>query len=322
MKVNGGKALTGVLLIAAGSALSQGASAQEATVAVSPTGGDVWGQAWAEHGGVRTWGDVEAGFRAFIDRPPNAALPGIMPSGVPTAAGTNVNPLTGGQPAPIFNTDRNNRAKFEEYGNVNPGLYLERLILGAQTKDGDYAAELRADDVGNNNQRFIFDWSKAGEHYGTFSWDQIPHLYSTSALSIWNGVGTNFLTTPVSDPHGRRDRRPPCGQRPCRQPGRLQCPAGASQSHRDRHPARQVLGDGALDARPELGFPGRLFARAARGHPGRRRGDRRHGSAADGAAAGAGGRHHAERQDVWPVFRRHAVGWKVQHSHLGECLKL
>ncbi|NJO54269.1 MAG: MtrB/PioB family outer membrane beta-barrel protein [Bacteroidales bacterium] len=185
MKVNGGMALTGVLLIAAGSALSQGASAAEPAVPAE------------EHGGVSISGEIEAGFRAFIERPPSYALPGILPAGRPTATGTNTNPLMGGQPSPIFNTDRDNRAKFEEYGNVRPGFYLEKIDINAQTKDGDYFADFRGDNVGNNDQRFIFDWSKAGEHYGTYSWDQIPHLYSASAQSIWSGVGTNFLTTPV-----------------------------------------------------------------------------------------------------------------------------
>ena len=62
--------------------------------------------------------------------------------------------------------------------------------------DGLYASELRADNIGNNNQRYIFDASKAGEHYLTVIWDQIPHLYNTSAQSIWNGVGTDTRSRP------------------------------------------------------------------------------------------------------------------------------
>src|SRR5262249_54052194 len=74
---------------------------------------------------------------------------------------------------------------------------FETLRLGAQTVDGMYSFEMRAKNVANNNQSYVFDWSKAGEHYGTLSWDQIPHLYSRSAQSIWNpsSVGSNFLTT-------------------------------------------------------------------------------------------------------------------------------
>ncbi len=88
-------------------------------------------------------------------------------------------------------------AKFEEYGNVPQGAYLERLNVGGQTKDAEYFADLRASDVGNNNQQYIFDCAKTGDFSGSVGWDQIPHLYSTTAQSIWNGAGTANLTTNV-----------------------------------------------------------------------------------------------------------------------------
>ena len=40
------------------------------------------------------------------------------------------------------------------------------------------------------------DVSKAGEHYLNFGWDQTPHVYSTSAQTLYNGVGTTALTLP------------------------------------------------------------------------------------------------------------------------------
>lgn len=136
----------------------------------------------AAHGGWSYSGEFEAGWRSFIQRPPKSATPWVSPT----------NPTGGG--------DRNNRSKFEEYGRIAPGFYAEYLRMTLQTKDGTYWNELRADNIGNNNQRYIFDFSKAGEHYLTLGWDEIPHLYNTSALSIWNGVGTTTLTTPVAVP--------------------------------------------------------------------------------------------------------------------------
>lgn len=130
-----------------------------------------------EHGGVDSWGNIEAGGRFFIERPPSGGAAWVTPS-IQRPQGQSI-------------------AKYEEYGNVPEGLYLERLYVGGQTKDAEYYVDLRATDVGNNNQRYIFDWAKTGDVSGTITWDQIPHLYSTSAQSIWNGVGTNFLTTNV-----------------------------------------------------------------------------------------------------------------------------
>lgn len=137
---------------------------------------------WAAHGGVTFSGEVEVGGRAFIQRPPKSSTAWVSPTN-PTGAG-----------------DRNNRSKFEEYGKIPQGFYAEYLRLTAQSNDGMYWHELRADNVGYNNQRYVFDYSKAGEHYFTVSWDQIPHLYNTSALNIWGGVGSNNLTTAVSLP--------------------------------------------------------------------------------------------------------------------------
>jgi MtrB/PioB family decaheme-associated outer membrane protein len=137
----------------------------------------------AEHGGIAHWGEFEVGFRSYLWRQPRSAFPWQTPT----------------SPA---NLNRNNDSKFEEYGNLPPGIFGEWLRLGAMTKDGSYGTEFTGENIGNNNQRYILDASKAGEHYFTAMWDQIPHLYNTSAQSIWNGVGTNFLTTPVSIPIG------------------------------------------------------------------------------------------------------------------------
>ena len=118
-----------------------------------------------------TWGEIEAGWRSYIQRPPQ----------VPAGSG-NADTSVGGL------ADRNNIAKFWEYGSIKPGLFLETLNIGAESKDGMYFGELRASNVGTDFQKYIVDLQKTGEHYFTFTWDQIPHLYSTSAQSIWCGT--------------------------------------------------------------------------------------------------------------------------------------
>jgi MtrB/PioB family decaheme-associated outer membrane protein len=121
--------------------------------------------------GLNTWGEIEAGWRSYIKRPPQA------PAGWGNAD-TSVGELA----------DRNNIAKFWEYGSVKPGLFLETFNIGAETKDRKYFGELRASNVGSDYQKYVVDLQKTGEHYFTFTYDQIPHLYSTSAQSIWCGT--------------------------------------------------------------------------------------------------------------------------------------
>jgi MtrB/PioB family decaheme-associated outer membrane protein len=178
MKVHGKLLLTGILSVTVGSVACYSAMAQDQAGAEQTQ--PLWPAAITdniatEHGGVESWGDIEAGGRYFIQRPKDGGTPWLTPS--------------------IQRPDKQSIAKFEEYGAVREGAYLERLNVGGQTKDAEYFVDLRATDVSNNNQRYVFDWAKTGEISGTVSWDQIPHLYSTSAQSIWSGA--NNLTTNV-----------------------------------------------------------------------------------------------------------------------------
>ena len=65
-------------------------------------------------------------------------------------------------------------------------------------KVGLYFAEAWAQNIGRNNQSYLLDVGKAGVAYLTLGFDQTPHLYSTSAVSIWGGVGSTTLTTPFN----------------------------------------------------------------------------------------------------------------------------
>ena len=83
-------------------------------------------------------------------------------------------------------------AGYYEYSDVKPGAF-GNFDLSAGTKDGLYQIDAGGKNVGYNDESFYFDWSKAGEHYFNFYWDQTPHLYSMSAQTpfVLNG---NVLT--------------------------------------------------------------------------------------------------------------------------------
>jgi MtrB/PioB family decaheme-associated outer membrane protein len=181
MKICGRIILTGIASVTFGSLACYSAAAQNRAQAAEPEQ-QMWPAAITDgiatdHGGVKSWGDIEFGGRYFIQRPGDIGRAWLTP-------GKNPNDQS--------------ISKFEEYGKVPEGAFLERLQIGGQTKDAEYFVDLRATDVGNNNQRYIFDWGKTGDISGTVSWDQIPHLYSTTAQNIWKGVGTSNLTTNVN----------------------------------------------------------------------------------------------------------------------------
>lgn len=85
------------------------------------------------------------------------------------------------RPAP---TDR---AKFEQYGELPPGAFLDELHLFTQAQSGPLM-ELWASNVGLNNQRYQMRFYDPGDYYFTVEYAQLPHLYSTQALTLYDGV--------------------------------------------------------------------------------------------------------------------------------------
>ena len=125
------------------------------------------------------YGDIVAGWRLFIDEPPSGF--GRGPGGVPLTA-----------------KETESRAKFERFGEIPEGPFLESLYLGAATADGRFVADLWATDVAQNDQNYQLELSRPGKHYLFLEWDQIPYLASTSAKSLWNTSDPSNLT--IADP--------------------------------------------------------------------------------------------------------------------------
>jgi Putative outer membrane beta-barrel porin, MtrB/PioB len=125
------------------------------------------------------YGGLEAGGRFFSNQPPS----GFGRSGPPE---NWLTPVT-----------TQSRAKFEEYGQIRPGAFLDWINLQAGTTDGRYAYDFWGRSVGINNQSYTFDASEVGRHYLSLGWDQTPHLLSTSAKNIFGGTWTT-LTVPNS----------------------------------------------------------------------------------------------------------------------------
>jgi hypothetical protein len=83
-------------------------------------------------------------------------------------------------------------AKFYEYRDLRPGPTGD-FFVAAGSKDGLYEIDAWGKNVGYRDQRYDAYVSKAGEQYFNFMWDQTPHLYSTSASTLFNTNG-NALT--------------------------------------------------------------------------------------------------------------------------------
>ncbi len=170
--------LLGTILVAA--VPFSGAFAAEKPVAAAAV--PEWPQ-WYFYGGLET------GDRFFGDRPGSGFGKAPPPANWLT-------PVTA-----------QSRAKFEEYGQVLPGAFLDWINLQAGTTDGRYAYDFWGRSVGINNQSYTLDASELGRHYLSLGWDQTPHLISTSAKSIFGGTWT-ALTVPNSVKGALQDQLP------------------------------------------------------------------------------------------------------------------
>lgn len=83
-------------------------------------------------------------------------------------------------------------AKFYEYRDLRPGPFGD-FNVGFGSKNGLYEVDAWGNNVGYDDQRYNAYLSKAGEQYFNFMWDETPHIYSTSASTLFNTNG-NALT--------------------------------------------------------------------------------------------------------------------------------
>jgi len=86
-------------------------------------------------------------------------------------------------------------AKFYEYRDLRQGPF-GIFWLSTGSRDGLYQVDVGGKNVGYDDQNYYLEASKAGQHYFNFEWDQTPHVYSTSAQTFYQGLGTGALTLP------------------------------------------------------------------------------------------------------------------------------
>lgn len=116
----------------------------------------VWAQ--VELGGYTLGGDVEVGWRYFIERP-----------------------------------SASERTKFEEYRDIPPGPFLEGLRLRLLGPDDRTFGEFLAREAGEEDQNYLLRGGLLGTFSGEFEWDQLRHVYSKTGRTLLNETGDGVL---------------------------------------------------------------------------------------------------------------------------------
>lgn len=116
-------------------------------------------------GGFRLSGEVEAGVREYIERPPESR-----------------------------------RGKFEEYRDMRPGMFLGSLQLSLLNPEGTYGMSLYGTKWGFDDQHYEFNVGRLGLWDMFLEWDQTPHVYSTTARWLAVETGRGVFTLPLPRP--------------------------------------------------------------------------------------------------------------------------
>lgn len=90
--------------------------------------------------------------------------------------------------------------KFEEYRDINQGLYLEGLRLRFFRPDESYSFEISGKDWGLHTQEFRLLGERLGQWQAGFDWDQMRHVYSTTSQSLYKEFGGNVFKMPATRP--------------------------------------------------------------------------------------------------------------------------
>jgi MtrB/PioB family decaheme-associated outer membrane protein len=147
-------------------------------------------QTQTQIGGWNLEGEVESGGRALIQNPNGNQTPGLADG------------------------------KFEEYRDINNGLFLESLRLRLFRPDEAYSFEISGKDWGLHTQEFHLLGERLGQWQLGFDWDQMRHIYSTDAQVTELRFGNTFIAPSGSGGAARQplalyNTNPPWG---CSQP--------------------------------------------------------------------------------------------------------
>ncbi len=88
------------------------------------------------------------------------------------------------------------RAKFEEYRDIEAGPFLQNLQLRFFTSDEGYSAEFLGSKWGRQDQEFSLGAGRTGLWKFEFDWDQTPHALSTTARTSLHEVSPGVWVLP------------------------------------------------------------------------------------------------------------------------------
>jgi MtrB/PioB family decaheme-associated outer membrane protein len=100
--------------------------------------------------------------------------------------------------AGVLAGDANNKnAMFRRYRDIDNGAYLNNFGMEAAKPDQARFVEIIGGGAGRSDQFYGVQFGRYNDYRVNLSYSEIPHVFSTTAKPIWQGVGTGNLSLPV-----------------------------------------------------------------------------------------------------------------------------
>lgn len=101
--------------------------------------------------------------------------------------------------AGVLGGDANDRnVLFRRYQDIGSGLYVNNFGLDANKPDEARFVEVLGGGVGRNDQFYDLKLGRYNDYRVDVSYSETPHVFSTTARPIWQGVGSSNLTLPAA----------------------------------------------------------------------------------------------------------------------------
>jgi MtrB/PioB family decaheme-associated outer membrane protein len=134
---------------------------------------------------------------ALCATPAAAQTPTPAPAGAPAPATTITGSVTSGA---LVVSNASKSAKFTEYRDLRDNFSIPKLSFGATESPSGWFFELNGQYVGRADQRIVAVAGRPGAVNFGVVWNEIPHNYSTAAVTPYVHAGDGRLTVPATVP--------------------------------------------------------------------------------------------------------------------------
>jgi len=97
----------------------------------------------------------------------------------------------------LGNAGRRGASGSLQYSDLSTGFLLSTAGFLAENRKTAFYVTGEAQDVARDDQSYRLTFGKYGLYSTTLFYDSVPHLFSTQATVLWNGIGTGRLTLPT-----------------------------------------------------------------------------------------------------------------------------